>query len=286
MAGFLRFAIGGLLLAGYLMARREIPKRPFDWSLARLIVIMGTLGIFVYATFEFVGVDLSTAVQGSIIDGFCPTSIALFAILMHEERFSNRWKYLGFPVSFLGVVFVVGVQALVDFRLEYLIGDLVLLMGAFLWGYYSALVKRGLRRTTPFRLTTGAVIVGTTLFGLASLFEGSLTSIVALDPVIWLCALYLGAGSTFIGFVLYYTGVKNLGMNRAGIFLNLVPVFGTLFSVLILSEAVPLTFTIGLVLVVIGVAIINMPERTSSRAEQPAETLDHVFQRHLFHRPR
>jgi drug/metabolite transporter (DMT)-like permease len=238
---------------------------------------MGTLGIFIYATFEFVGVDLSTAVQGSIIDGFCPTSIALFAILMHEERFSNKWRYLGFPVSFLGVVFVVGVQALVDFRLEYLIGDLILLMGAFLWGYYSALIKRGLKHTTPFKLTTGAVIVGTTLFGLASLLEGSLSSVTTLDPVIWLCALYLGAGSTFVGFVLYYTGVKTLGVNRAGIFLNLVPVFGTLFSVLVLSEVVPLTFVIGLVLVVMGVAIINLPERTPPTAERSSDISEHVF---------
>ncbi|RDE17493.1 MAG: hypothetical protein C4K49_02445 [Candidatus Thorarchaeota archaeon] len=260
-AGFLRFAIGGMLLGALLLAKRDLPQKPVNWSLTKLILVIGTLGIFVYATLEFVGVALATAVQGSIIDGFCPTSIALFAILMHGERFSNKWKYLGFPVSFLGVLFVVGIQALVDFRPEYFVGDLVLLAGAFLWGFYSSLVKYGVRFTSPFKLTTGAVVVGATLFGISSFLEGSFSTITALDSTVWFCAFYLGAGSTFVGFVIYYSGIKSLGATRAGIFLNLVPVFGTVFSVLVLSEQVYITFILGLFLVVLGVAMISLPEK-------------------------
>lgn len=274
-AGFLRFAIGGMLLAALLLARREVPQRPINWSLARLILVIGALGVFVYATFEFVGVGLATAVQGSIIDGFCPTSIALFAILMHGERFSNRWKYLGFLVSFFGVLFVVGVQALVDFRPEYFLGDLVLLAGAFLWGFYSSLVKRGVKFTSPFKLTTGAVVVGATLFGISSFLEGSFTTITALDSTVWFCALYLGAGSTFVGFVIYYSGIRSLGATRAGIFLNLVPVFGTVFSVLVLGEQVYITFILGLVLVVLGVAIINLPEKKPQSSGPDSRTQLH-----------
>ncbi len=269
IAGFLRFTIAGILLAILLLVKREVPQKPVNWSLARLILVIGALGIFVYATFEFVGVGLATAVQGSIIDGFCPTSIALFAILMHGERFSNRWKYLGFPVSFLGVLFVVGIQALVDFRPEYFLGDLVLLAGAFLWGFYSSLVKRGVKFTSPFKLTTGAVLVGATLFGISSFLEGSFSTMTALDSTVWFCALYLGAGSTFVGFVIYYSGIKSLGATRAGIFLNLVPVFGTVFSVLVLGEQVYITFILGLVLVVLGVVMISLPEKAPELSSPP-----------------
>ena len=262
-AGFLRFAVGGLLLSMLLLGRRELAQRPFSRSLAGLVLVIGVLGIFIYATFEFVGVGLATAVQGSIIDGLCPTSIAIFAFLIHGERFTNKWRYLGIPVSFIGVVFVVGIQALIAFRIEYFLGDLVLIAGAFLWGFYSSLVKQGLKYTTPLKLTTGAVLVGATLFGLSSFLEGSLSAITALDPIVWLCALYLGAGSTFVGFVLYYSGIKNLGATRAGIFMNLIPVFGTVFSVLILGDQVYWTFLLGLIFVVVGVIMINFPERNA-----------------------
>jgi drug/metabolite transporter (DMT)-like permease len=261
LAGFLRFIVGGLLLSMLLLGKHELPQRPVKWSVVRLIVTIGTLGIFVYATFEFIGVGLATAVQGSIIDGFCPTTIAIFAMLMHGERFDNRWKYLGLPVSFLGVAFVVGVQALIDFRPEYFLGDLVLIAGAVLWGFYSALVKQGLKFTSTFKLTTGAVLVGTTLFGLSSFLEGSMAMMMTLDPTIWFCALYLGAGSTFVGYILYYNGIKKLGATRAGIFLNLVPVFGTVSSVLVLGDQVYWTFLVGLILVLVGVALINLPDK-------------------------
>lgn len=266
MAGFLRFVVGGVLLSMLLLDKHELPRRPINRSLAGLILVTGALGIFVYATLEFLGVGLADSVQASIIDGLCPASIAIFAFLMHGERFGNKWKYLGIPVSFVGVVFVVGVQSLIAFRPEFFLGDMILIAGAFLWGFYSSLVKRGLKYTTPLKLTTGAVLVGVTLFGLSSFLETSLNAIVALDPIVWLCALYLGAGSTFVGFVLYYSGIKNLGATRAGIFLNLVPVFGTVFSVLVFGSEVYWTFLLGLILVVVGVIMISLPERTPESA--------------------
>ncbi len=266
MAGFLRFGIGGLLLSMLLLDKHELPKRPINRSFVGLVLAIGVLGIFVYATFEFVGVGLSTAAQGSIIDGLCPTSITIFAFLIHRETFGNKWRYLGIPLSFLGVVFVVGVQALIKFSPEYFLGDMVLIAGAFLWGFYSSLVKQGLKYTTPLKLTTGAVLVGATLFGLSSFLEESLNMLMSVPAIVWFCALYLGAGSTFVGFVIYYWGIKNLGATRTGIFLNLVPVFGTVFSVLVLGEDIYWTFLLGLLLVVVGVIMINFPERKAEPA--------------------
>jgi drug/metabolite transporter (DMT)-like permease len=124
------------------------------------------------------------------------------------------------------------------------------------------------------KLTTGAVLVGATLFGLSSFLEGSLKTLMTVPPIVWFCALYLGAGSTFVGFVLYYWGIKNLGATRTGIFLNLVPVFGTVFSVLVFGEDIYWTYLVGLLLVVVGVIMINFPERKAEPAVSvsPIET--------------
>lgn len=55
--------------------------------------------------------------------------------------------------------------------------------------------------------------------------------------------------------ILYIKGVEGIGANRAGLFINLVPVFGTLLSVTILGEKLEVFHVVALVLVLGGIAI-------------------------------
>ena len=62
-------------------------------------------------------------------------------------------------------------------------------------------------------------------------------------------AFYLGAFVTVVGFLFYFISIKELGATRAGGFINLVPVFGTFFSALIMPEdPIYWTFGVGLIL--------------------------------------
>ena len=77
--------------------------------------------------------------------------------------------------------------------------------------------------------------------------------------------LYLGAFVTFIGFLLYFESIKQIGATKTGGFINLVPVFGTALSFLILSEIIYWTFALGLALVIGGILIINYPARKNEQ---------------------
>ena len=83
------------------------------------------------------------------------------------------------------------------------------------------------------------------------------------DGVFWFQVLFLGIAVTFIGFIFFLEGINKLGATRTAIFINLVPVFGTTLSVLILNETIYPTFIIGLLLVITGVVIINLPSLRS-----------------------
>jgi drug/metabolite transporter (DMT)-like permease len=50
-------------------------------------------------------------------------------------------------------------------------------------------------------------------------------------------------------------GVEAIGANRAGLFINMVPIFGTMLSVLIIGETLHLYHVIALVLVLGGIVI-------------------------------
>jgi drug/metabolite transporter (DMT)-like permease len=164
------------------------------------------------------------------------------------------------------VIFVVGIQALLEFNIDYLIGNLIILAAMVTWGLYSSIGKEAMKTLSPLEVTTGGSIVGVFLFGMGALTEEIWALPALVDPVFWINAIYLGSCVTFIGFLFYFISIKELGATRAGGFINLVPVFGTIFSYLILREVIYWTYIIGLILVVIGIIIINYPDKKETIA--------------------
>ncbi|UCE10470.1 MAG: DMT family transporter, partial [Candidatus Thorarchaeota archaeon] len=234
---------------GYRLSKRNL----------RMYLMLALTGIFGYGVFFLFGMQFTTSAQGSIIAGLNPVTVSLFAHVMHNERLARRWQYIGFPVSFTGVIFVVGVQTILDFQLDYLIGNLIIVCAMILWGVYSSIGKEAMKTMSSFEATSGGVLIGCLLFGLTATTDSFWTLPVMLEPLFWLNALYLGAGVTFLSFAFYFIGIKNIGATNASVFINLVPVFGVLFSVLVLAEPIYWTFIVGLILVLVGITIINMP---------------------------
>src|SRR5690606_29404582 len=65
--------------------------------------------------------------------------------------------------------------------------------------------------------------------------------------------LYTGILASIVAFIAWNTGVVKLGANRAGIYLNFIPVFASIFAVIFIGEKLILSQVIGGLLVVTGV---------------------------------
>ncbi|MFX0108867.1 MAG: DMT family transporter, partial [Candidatus Hodarchaeota archaeon] len=238
-----------------------------------ILFLAGLSGVFGYGVLFLTGMRFTTAAQGAIIAGFNPATVSLFAHIIHKERLSHKWQYIGFALAFTGVVFVVGIQALIEFNLEYLIGNLIILGAMMTWGLYSSIGKTAMKSMSSLEVTAGGVIFGCVLFGLGSITEAIWSLPAIVDPVFWINVLYLGGFVTFIGFSFYFDSIKNIGATRTGGFINLVPVFGTLLSVIILEEEIYWTFLAGLLMVIIGILIINYPNRAESISEEENDSI-------------
>ena len=71
----------------------------------------------------------------------------------------------------------------------------------------------------------------------------------------WVIVLYTALFASLVSQVLYIKGVEGIGPNRASLFINLIPVFGTLLSVAIIGEDLQLFHIAALVLALGGIAI-------------------------------
>ena len=267
--GFFRFLIGGILFLILMFATEKNPWRIFRRENFKLLFLVGLTGIFGYGVLFLTGMRFTTAAQGSIIAGFNPTTVSIFAHIIHGERLRRKWQYLGYAFAFSGVVFVVGIQALIDFNIEYIIGNLIILCAMITWGLYSSIGKEAMKTLSPLEVNAGGALVGTLLFGIGATYEQVWTLPAMIDPVFWVNALYLGAFVTFVGFLFYFISIKNIGASRAGGFINLVPVFGIISSAFLLpDEPLYWTFGIGLLLVLLGITLINFPNRNGRQSQE------------------
>jgi drug/metabolite transporter (DMT)-like permease len=272
--GFFRFLVAGILFALLLPAIGIKPWKLINRDNVKILFLAGLTGVFGYGVLFLTGMRFTTAAQGSIIAGFNPASVSLFAHIIHGERLSRRWHYSGFALAFTGVVFVVGVQALIDFQLDHLVGNLIIVGAMLMWGLYSSIGKEAMKTLSAAEVTAGGVVFGCVLFGLGALTEEVWSLPALYEPVFWINVFYLGAFVTFVAFLFYFEAIKNIGATRTGGFINLVPVFGTALSVLILNEQIYWTFILGIALVIIGIITINLPDRNAKRMKDSTEVAE------------
>jgi drug/metabolite transporter (DMT)-like permease len=74
-------------------------------------------------------------------------------------------------------------------------------------------------------------------------------------PKGWLIMAFIGLFPSFLAQLFFMRGVELIGPGRAGLFVNLVPVFGAFMAVLILGEPFHLYHAAALVLVLGGIFI-------------------------------
>ena len=257
--GFFRFLIASVLLLPAAAILRPKPAPRLERRTVVLFLLMGLVGIFGYGVFFLVGMKLTTAAQGAIIAGINPASVSLWAHIMHKERLDRKWRYVGFAISLLGIVFVVGVQAFVEFQPAHLLGNLLIICAMMTWGFYSSVGKSAMKTSSSVEATAGSVAFGTLLFSIGATYEQFWTLPAMVNPAFWLNILFLAVPVTFLAYLFYFIAIKDIGATRSAVFINLVPVFGVSLSVLLLHETMYWTFGLGLLLVVAGIVTITFP---------------------------
>jgi drug/metabolite transporter (DMT)-like permease len=71
----------------------------------------------------------------------------------------------------------------------------------------------------------------------------------------WAIIAFIVIFPSLAGQALYIKGVELIGSNRAGLFINLLPLWGALLAVLVLNEAFHLYHAIALTMILAGIAL-------------------------------
>lgn len=259
-----RVGLGAAVLVA-LAARRGAlaPLRGHGRELTALALVQ-VIGPFLLITW---GQEHIASSLAGILVAAMPIWIALLS-LGGADRLS-RWGAIGTVTGLVGVGLLFGVD-LSGGALEAL-GGAAVLLAALGYALGSMLVRRRLGGLPPVGVAAGAMLVAA--IALLPTVPFSLPPHAPAAGTL-LALLVLGAGSTGIAFVIFYTLIGQVGPNRAGVVSYVAPVFAVGYGVTLLGEPLTASTVAGLVLVLAGsyVAISSRPPWTTRtlRARTPA----------------
>jgi drug/metabolite transporter (DMT)-like permease len=245
--GTIRFIVAALLLVAIFGVR--IRKRPSRVDIG-FLALGGLLGITIYFSLQNVGLALSTASDAALLVASFPVITMLLEVLVYRTRF-DAIRLLGVGLAILGVYFIV--SGIPSGGVNRFIGDILLVMCGVAWAFYNFVTRRVQRTYNTFTVITYQTLAGAVMFLPIAWVEHSQWVAPPMIPVV--AMLYLAIFASVIAYFLYAFGLKGLDPTTAVTMMNLVPVFGLIFALLILKEHETLTQLIGGFIVITGVMV-------------------------------
>ena len=251
-----------LALAPILMAAR--PSLRHDWPVLKAswpyLLAMGALGYTAFNALFYLAAHRTSALNLSIIQGGIPALVLLGARAFLGVRFTAL-QALGAAVTMIGVVAIAAQGDLARLMaLAFNGGDAMMLVAVvFYAGYTVALRERP--KVSGLSLLAGMALAAFVTSVPLMVWE------IASGGFIWpttaglLTLVYVALGPAFASQMFYMRGVELIGPGRAGVFVNLVPVFGAIMAVVLLGEPFAAYQVVALILVVGGIAVAQSGQR-------------------------
>jgi drug/metabolite transporter (DMT)-like permease len=256
-----RTAVAGLLLL-VIMHWRGV-RMPRDAATWRRFLFQACLNSVIPWTMIAWGERTLEAGLATILNSTSPifTFFLTLAVSRHEALTSR--KLFGVIAGMAGICLIVGVQALAGFG-EQLTAQIVTVAAAICYAG-AAIFSRGFKGLDPMAPAAGSLLCGAVvLIPLGLVVEQPWTITPSTNSILALLAL--AVFSTAAAFVIYFRLIQTLGSvgTTAQAYLR-VPI-GVAIGVLFLGERLSPTAWIGLACVVIGVAAMTIPARTTKAA--------------------
>jgi len=216
--------------------------------------LMGALGFTGFNALFYAAAHHTTAVNLTIIQGSIPVMVLIGTVLFFGTRI-RPLQILGMAVTLAGVAAVAARGDMEVLRtLAFNIGDVWMLVASLFYAGYTL----GLRNRPPVAglvfFTAMAVAAFLTSLPLV-LYEAAAGTLQWPTPKGWAVLLYVGLFPSLLSQIFFMRGVELIGPGRAGLFVNLVPVFGALLAVVLLGESFAWYHAAGLVLVLSGIGL-------------------------------
>ena len=261
---FSRWSIALIIIS--IFAHRNIRD---DWKIIQknwfYLLLMGGFGYTAFNFLLYSALKFTSSVNVAIEQTAMPLLIFIMSFIIYRTRVTF-WQIGGYWLTFIGVVLAVSHgQPFSLFEISTLNqGDLIMLCAGLFYAGYSVALRH--KPEMHFSSFFAAAIAGGVVFSIGGLIYEA-----AVQQMQWpntaqgiAVVIYTGIVPSLISQGCFILGVAALGANRAGLYINLVPVFTALMAVILLADSLYPYHLFAFLLTAGGVIIASKQDGTST----------------------
>jgi drug/metabolite transporter (DMT)-like permease len=253
----MRFVLAGVLLALF-AAKKPQPRGGKMWLRAAAIGLFQSAGVMGCAYYSMRWI---TSSESSIITCTNPLLVIVLGTLLTGAAYRAR-QWLGVAVGFIGVAFAFG------FHMSLQPGTFIGFAGAFSFAIATLLVKRwgaafDMTVLAAYQMLAGGVAL--LLLSVCTEHPHFDVNAVSVTVLLWLAILCSG-----VQFPLWFYLLRSGDPAKTSAFLFLVPLFGVLFSWLLLGERVVWNLGVGGAFICVGIFLVNWDGKRDASARLAA----------------
>lgn len=241
-----------------------------DWKAIRgklgIMILLSLTGISAFNTMQYWSLEHTQAINTLLLQPTAPLFVAMWSLALFGTRLTAA-QAIGIVLSLVGVLVIMLRGDLTSLKdIDFNRGDLIFVLALLIFGFYSVMT---VRRPAIHPLTFVAFTFGCGAACLIPFFIHELYTrpVMELNGPNLLTLFYVAVFPSTVAYLCFNRGVALIGANRAAPFFHLVPVFGTVMSIVFLSEHPQLFHFIGFALVLTGVFVASRKPETAPKTQ-------------------
>ncbi len=260
---FYRWLFAGLILLPFTI-KEILQKKNYIFDNIGFFIILGITSITIFNSAVYYSLYYMQVISGVLMISTIPVWIMFISSILGIEK-TNKFQIYGVILSLLGVIFIITKSDLdIIKNLDFNKGDLIMASGMFAWALYSALLKKKKYEISQITLLEVVIIAGLLFLIPVYLLEINYGNSLKIDKPFILTLSYVVLFPGLASFFFWIKGIAIIGANRAGVFLHLMPVFGSLMAIIFFDEKFMIYHFLGAMFIIAGITLSNKKIETNA----------------------
>ena len=218
------------------------------------LFLLGSVGFAIFNNIMYLALNHTSAINVGIIQGAMPLIVFILNFTIFRIK-TGILQLIGFSFTLLGIIITItggNLFELINQTINF--GDFIMLFAIIAYGGYSV----ALRNKPDIHWLSFICVLSISAFFTSNLFtmlEYQQGNTILPDGQAMLVVLFIAIFPSLISQTFWARGLELIGSNRGGVFINFTPIFGSIFSILLLGEDFKSYHALSLILVVGGVTL-------------------------------